>query len=120
MILLFILISIVSYHEPLLLLVVPEGSSWHLSWNILFRFLILQVFLMPLTSSFVKTHPQGSLAVWDLPSGYILDPNAVATVAALYAAASPFLVIVISLMTSWRSLFSMLTLVRQCLHAFNL
>lgn len=75
-------------------------------------FLILQVFLTPLMSSFVKNHPQGSLAVWDLPSGYILDPNAVATIAGLYAAASPFLVIVISLVTGWRSLFSMLTLVQ--------
>src|SRR6218665_3751516 len=79
---------------------------------LLIRFIVLQVFLSPTTSSFVKPHPQGSIAVWDLPTGYILDPSAVAAIAMLYAITSPSLVIVIKLMSNWKNLFTMISLVR--------
>jgi len=71
---------------------------------------VLQVFTSPVQSSFIKSHPQGSLAVWD-SEGYVLSPLVVASVAIMYSACGPFLVLVLRAAAGWKAFSSLSTVV---------
>ena len=71
------------------------------------RFVVLQVFLTPVPSSFVRPHAQGSLAVWD-SEGLVLSPLSTAVVAFTYVVAGPTILIVLQVSSSWSALISLI------------
>ena len=71
---------------------------------------MLQVFLTPVPSSFVRPHAQGSMAVWD-SEGLILSPLSSAIVACAYVIAGPLIVVVLQATSSWSALLSLTALV---------
>ena len=75
-----------------------------------YRFIVLQVFLTPVPSSFVRPHAQGSMAVWD-SEGLILSPLTSAVVVCAYVIAGPLIAMVLQASSSWSALLSLTALV---------
>jgi len=74
------------------------------------RFIVLQVYLTPVSSSFVRPHAQGSLAVWD-SEGLVLSPLSTAMVATVFVIAGPLIVVVLQASIAWSALLSLTALV---------